>query len=565
MNVLQKIFFSLIFLGLILVSYFFLFHKKKLLTATQNQQLQILLTETQNDPNALVDKYEKDLTLLSLALQEDPTNENLLFYLARTHKNLEHFDEAIKWSQARLEKEGNEDQVWYSLFLIGQAYQEKNDWNNASEWYKKAFSYNSKRAEPLQKIATYYRVNGQNDLAFQFAKQGSSIPYPKDQNFFINPSVYDYQFDEELSIAAYYTPFKAEGFAAVNRLVLNKKVPLEVKDAAYRNMLYYVENLKNTHFKPVLFDLPTVCEGIGGTYHPLNPSILKTENGYKMICRTVNYLRTSQQSYIFPNPNDWYIRTKNFLLHYDTNFNLISQQEIIENLPRERYHWTKIIGLEECRLIPSTEKTMFTCTVCDTGPTAAQICYCSLEKEIPGQAIYVDRLTPIKGPNPNRWEKNWLPFVINNELYTIYSHDPFIINKPVVETGENPVVFKYEPVQDFSRFKGSAGPIPFDEGYLVIVHETIFNHQLNYIHRFLYLDKNFHMKKLSKPFTYQHTGIEFCCGMTMDHSGKHLIMTIGHEDREAYIYFADIDMVRKLLEPLQETPNISKPDFIANE
>jgi hypothetical protein len=40
--------------------------------------------------------------------------------------------------------------------------------------------------------------------------------------------------------------------------------------------------------------------------------------------------------------------------------------------------------------------------------------------------------------------------------------------------------------------------------------------------------------------------------MTLDHSGKELIVPIGIEDGEAYLYFFDCDTIRPLLYPLND-------------
>ena len=50
-----------------------------------------------------------------------------------------------------------------------------------------------------------------------------------------------YLFDEELSIVAYYTPFKEDGYVAASHLVLKKGVPTFIRDQAYRNLLFYIE------------------------------------------------------------------------------------------------------------------------------------------------------------------------------------------------------------------------------------------------------------------------------------------------------------------------------------
>ena len=91
----------------------------------------------------------------------------------------------------------------------------------------------------------------------------------------------------------------------------------------------------------------------------------------------------------------------------------------------------------------------------------------------------------------------------------------------------------------FTHFRGSAAPIAFDNGYLMLVHEVVLKEDYSrcYLHRFLFLDEKLRTTKLSKPFFFDHQGVEYCCSMTLDHSGKQLVLAIGLEDREAHLYF----------------------------
>ena len=84
---------------------------------------------------------------------------------------------------------------------------------------------------------------------------------------------------------------------------------------------------------PVPAHLPAVKEGSALHYNPMNPSILKTDYGYKFICRTVNFTLMNGV-YNTIDITDDTIRTRNFLIHYDKKFSILSQKEIVENLPR---------------------------------------------------------------------------------------------------------------------------------------------------------------------------------------------------------------------------------------
>ncbi len=336
-------------------------------------------------------------------------------------------------------------------------------------------------------------------------------------------------------------------------LILKKNFPKEIKVVLYKSLLSHIHPLK-AEFQPISITPPLLRNNPQMFYHLSNSSIIKTEEGYDLICRAVNY-RNSGGYYTWFDPDDRSntVKTKNFLVHLDRNLRVLSQQEIIEELPRQRTtNGVNAIGLEDCRLVHFDKATWFSCTTTDTNPKGfTQMSLCKLES---GQTkeIHVESLTPLKGPDPFRHEKNWLPIVHNDELHFIYSFSPFVLNKPDIKTGAWKTVLQYDPPLDFSLFRGSAAPVPFDEGYLVMVHEVIRPETYFYLHRFVFLDSNFMIQKLSRPFTFQHKGVEYCCGMAIDHSGKELIMAVSKEDCEAALCITNLDTVRRMLVPLCE-------------
>lgn len=519
-------------------------------------KLDSLNIDDKNDGGCKADKFERDIRLLTNGLQQEPENERYLFYLALSYRCLDKFEEAIDWFNKRIEKGGWNEEIWYSKYMIGECYEAMDDWEKALAYYLEAFQFNPDRAEPLQKISRHYCSIGKNDLAYLFAKQGTTISYPSHQLLFISHPVYDYLLDEDLSVAAFYTAFKEDGYAATNRLLLKKGLPYHVKEKAYENLLFYIQKLPNTAYKSIAIDLPPIQEGFSAHYNPMNPSILKTGKGYQLICRTVNYTQIGAKHFKSMNVADPTIRTRNFLVQYDRDFNLLSQQEIIETLPREKRRDCPVQGLEDCRLFEFENSLWFTCTTRDTNPTATpQVSLCKLSAKKSASNVSIEKFIPMQGPDPSRCEKNWLPFVKDGEFHLIYSYDPFVVCKPNIHdkrAGWSLPIRNEEVMHDFSRFSGSASPIKFDQGYLAMIHEVIDRSERTYIHRFVYLDAAFNITKVSKPFTFLHQGIEYCCGMTQDHSGQKLVITVGIEDREAYLAFIDIATVRSLLEPLPE-------------
>lgn len=348
-----------------------------------------------SEPQSLIAQLSKNL-------KENPNNENLIFQLAEAHYAQQQNGEAINHYKARIDKGGNREEVWASTYRIGEIYDRIGYWDLAFQWYLKAYQESPDRAEPLLKIARHYRLLGQNNLAYLYAKQGSRIPTPHENSLCFSPSVYDYELDEELSIVSFYTPYKEEGRKAAERLILKRRIPHSLKEQTYKNMVHYAPLLTEAKFE--------VIE---------NHKHVKTDN------------------------------EQNLYFHKD------------------------------------------------------------------------------------------------NELFTLNSFDPLTIDR-IDDTGHHQIV-SYIPSQDLSKLRWSVSPIPFDQGYLLVVHEVVFDQKAYYMHRFLKLDKDFKIKSLSKPFFFKQKSVEYCSGMTIDHTGKNLILTLGVEDREAYFVTISLDNVNLIL------------------
>lgn len=416
------------------------------------------------------------------------------------------------------------------------------EWTSTLQSHLEVYQSHPDDPTPLYEIAHHYRLAGKYDMAYMFAKRGSLLPKAGENHLI----------DEEISVCAYYTLFHEDGYAATDRLILRKGIPQESKDQAYRNMLFYVQKLKNAKYIPISIKLPPTRAASLITFRPMNPSIMKAENGYTVICRTVNYAQDGGRNFRLIDAGDKTnrFRTRNYLLQYDKKLHLISQKEIVEDIPRTHYKWWNAEGIEDCRLFKYKGDTWVTCTTCDTNPTGyRQMSLCKLPNDKSGDPIFVEQLTPLIGPNPKRCEKNWLPVVREGEIHLIYSYDPFVVFKPDLKTGECPTAIEKETASDFRKFRGSAAPIPFDEGYLMLVHETVElpNFERRYMHRFVYMDNDLDIKKMSRPFVFRNVGVEFCAGMTIDHASRNLIMPIGVEDRDAYLCVVSLNTVRSLL------------------
>lgn len=467
-----------------------------------------------------------------------------IFQLAESYKTAGDFPAAIYWYKLRLEKKPNDElETWFCKWMLGQCYERIQEKESAIYWYLEAQNQKPYRPEPLWGLARMYRLEGKNDLSRFFSKWGLEVLSSFNETLFYR-EFQPYYFDLELSITAYYTKYREEGQRALNRLLLNKNVPIEDKLSIQRNLLFYAFPIEKVEDRIIEVKMPLISPLSSETYHPMNPSISKNNEGYTVILRAVNYTQKDALEF-FTQEEGGFFCTKNFLLKLDRNFSLIEQKEI---LPPEfiTNSLSRVKGLEDCRIVTDEQNLWFSCSTSQTNYLGIpEISLCELNPS----TAKVESILPLKAFEKNRCEKNWLPFFSAEDLLFIYSFDPFIILQPDYETGNCCIHKKTLPPYDLRMQRGSAGPIPFENGYLVMSHEVVFveRNARKYLHRFLYFTKNYEIKKISDPFYFSHLGVEFCCSMTLSHDEKNLVIPYGYEDTEAHICLVSVKTVKHLL------------------
>lgn len=285
----------------------------------------------------------------------------------------------------------------------------------------------------------------------------------------------------------------------------------------------------------------------------LNPSILRTSDGYLVT------LRTSDRKF--------YTTTKNVLASYTASFQPKTQciiGDVQEDVQDARlFFYDNSYWLVGCGRRAFKEEAYF-----------PQAIFVELQpREMPG--LYSKKNVVIPKSFNYCKEKNWLPFVLDDQLLIINFYAPFTILKLDAHTGNwtfflqerfdyldlehDNILYKSQltlPYNHCSELRGSAAPIIFDDGYLMMVHKVGFLNRSDgtvhkdYFHQLLYFDNQFHLKKASKFFVFKKMGIEFCSAMTIDHTGNSIIFSLGIDDREAWLCIIDIREIRMLLKTL---------------
>lgn len=250
-------------------------------------KISTLVINDKEDGGHKADKFDRDERLLRWGLNDPDTKESLKtrykFYLGQTLKDMGRFEESIEWYYKRSIDRGWPEEVFYSKFQIGYNY-EQLAWNTRqvitlmakdkrtddeikflAKWnkdnldpaaikeksdkyfteagvnYMAAYKYRKTRSESLYYLVRMYRSLGMNELAFNLAIEGREIPYPTTDTLFIEKGCYDYYFDFEISIVAFYVKDKKDvGRASCAKLINRKDIPEWMMKILENNSRHYI-------------------------------------------------------------------------------------------------------------------------------------------------------------------------------------------------------------------------------------------------------------------------------------------------------------------------------------
>ena len=143
-------------------------------------------------------------------------------------------------------------------------------------------------------------------------------------------------------------------------------------------------------------------------------------------------------------------------------------------------------------------------------------------------------------PSRQQFEKNWMPWVINDDLYFIYHNDPYEILK-FNGAGVEMTSIKPTMVDGLKFHSGGSCVIPFKDKFIGVVHRKYvindpsktYAQSLHYTHKIVVYTGNFEVLETSVEFSFEKEGIEFCCGLAIQ--DENIIFSYGIWDVEAVL------------------------------
>jgi len=192
-------------------------------------------------------RWERDVGLLSRALEENPTETRAAFYLALTLLWLERYEEAEKAFERRIAMGGWAEEIYHSkLSLARIAQARKLPWPEVQARYLDTYLAAPHRAEPLHAIAAHYDSLGQHALTFLFARRGYDLPLPVKDALFIDEEVYTWRLADLLATSAYWIGEFSIGEIAARRAVDARPADPRLK----RNLQFYLDRKQKQKQKP---------------------------------------------------------------------------------------------------------------------------------------------------------------------------------------------------------------------------------------------------------------------------------------------------------------------------
>lgn len=173
------------------------------------------------------EKFDRDLSLLERAYEQDPDNIRTVFYLAQTYHSNGDYDASKKLYEKRVSMGGWDEEIYWSYFMIAEM-------THSADDYLRAWDYRIRRPEVAQRLAKHFNELGQHNAAYLAALLKPDT-FCEDL-LFVEKWCWDYGADFERAIAAFYTGRKAESQETFLELLERDDLPLNYRESIKSNL-----------------------------------------------------------------------------------------------------------------------------------------------------------------------------------------------------------------------------------------------------------------------------------------------------------------------------------------
>jgi len=264
-------------------------------------------------------------------------------------------------------------------------------------------------------------------------------------------------------------------------------------------------------------------------------------------------------TYIHPE-NDLTLKTINYLCKLDRKtLEVVNHAKIDTSLldipPVWEFH-----GLEDARLVKWDGKLYGIGVRRDVKPNGegrmefSEIEYSFNKKNTYAKEIKRNRIQPPIDLN-SYCEKNWMP-IPSMPYHFVKWSNPTEVVKADLETNTSTQIKLSDFYFSIDRdLRGGSHVIPWNDGWIMVTHELKEMKHENelgwkdcyYFSRFVFLNKDWKIKKVSEDFSFMDARIEFTTGL-VDYDENFVLITFGWADAAAYVAKVPKNLINKLLQ-----------------
>ena len=461
------------------------------------------------------DKYERDIRLLSGAIEKEPNSDRYHFYLANSYHDAGQFEKAIPIYEKRIEIGGWVQEVWYSYYRIGLCYKKLGNIEKAINAWMEGYNHYPVRVENIYEIVNHYRYAGKQKIADVFYQAGKKAiqQHPnRNDHLFLHNDIYTFKLDFEYTIIAAYLGVSNICDETVN--ILNHCGDSQMNDNLLRNMKFYKQVLKPRHL--LTFD-DTAEKFVNGKLLKLQSSSSciipkKNNDGYIINIRYVNYWINSEGGYLNCDKN---IVTFNRYAELTNDYVAVSDKWFNTSETTRRY-----VGIEDVRIFndEATDELLFIGTGYHQND---QIGIVAGNYDITKDELEFKEVKP--SFSNHGCEKNWVYVTYKGETHVIYNWAPLQICKMNEDKTVLNMVEERQMPKIFEKARGSSCGCRYVKKYKTgqpdevelwfVVHVVSYESPRHYYHMLVAFDESLNLKRYSAPFKFFTEPIEYCLGI----------------------------------------------------
>ena len=170
-------------------------------------------------------KFLEDAKLLEAEFAKDPKNFRLQYYIAQSYRDAEQNGKALDSYRKRVNLGGWAPEVISSMYEIARLYERMGLSQFVAHAYLEAWQFKPTSAEPLYRLAFFYRQQKKFDLAVMIAQKGIEITSIPDDQLIIDKSIYRWRMGDELATSLSWLARYQEAINVYQAMLNNNQYP----------------------------------------------------------------------------------------------------------------------------------------------------------------------------------------------------------------------------------------------------------------------------------------------------------------------------------------------------